>query len=403
MYRKHLKEMEAKTGIKTIDHISEIPVVNAALSNVTDYYSKVKEKNTLLRTSFNLAEMSVKTMAFAATPIASLCKKPIESVDTYLCDKLTDLEHSYPTIVKPTDQISATINSQARLIYNKTVQEPIDLLNTFKDCAINIGAESVQAVVNMGMNSVDAALENKFAKMLTNPVLDFTERSLDYWIPTEAGATSVGVGETAIVGEGDQRTLRRIYDINNRLYKHVYQTTFAQLNYVHLQFENTIKRLQTLKSLSDNVYSGSKERFTKTLESVSKNSLVSQCITLIDKNNLSMDKLEALSKNYSKAILTDVTQMLEKYMTLVKNFPVVFNGTKLRQTIDNLLNQLNKGSFTNYLSSAIDQLKSIHHALLTYTNQMFQVVNDSRLMQLLNAKRVDSKSEANGGVEQPSQ
>jgi hypothetical protein len=68
--------MEAKTGIKTIDHISEIPVVNSALNNVTDYYSKVKETNTLLRTSLNLAEMSVKTMAFAATPIAHLCKKP---------------------------------------------------------------------------------------------------------------------------------------------------------------------------------------------------------------------------------------------------------------------------------------------------------------------------------------
>jgi hypothetical protein len=89
MYRKHLKEMEAtssanysqqnnsnKLGLKTIDHISEIPVVNAALSNVTDYYSKVKESNSLLRTSFNLAEMSVKKMAFAATPITSLCRGP---------------------------------------------------------------------------------------------------------------------------------------------------------------------------------------------------------------------------------------------------------------------------------------------------------------------------------------
>ena len=69
----------AATGIKTIDHISEIPAVNAALSNVTDYYSKVKERNTLFRTSFNLAEMSIKTMALAATPIASLCKKPSKS------------------------------------------------------------------------------------------------------------------------------------------------------------------------------------------------------------------------------------------------------------------------------------------------------------------------------------
>ena len=85
MYRKHLKEMDLKensnnpnnkTGIKTIDHISEIPVVNAALSNVTDYYSRVKERNPILRTSCNLAELSVKTMAFAATPFTTLCKKP---------------------------------------------------------------------------------------------------------------------------------------------------------------------------------------------------------------------------------------------------------------------------------------------------------------------------------------
>lgn len=79
MYRKHLNEMEqapAKTGIKTIDRISELPVVNTALTNVTDYYGKVKEKNVLLRTSCNLAELSFKTFAYATTPITSLCKKP---------------------------------------------------------------------------------------------------------------------------------------------------------------------------------------------------------------------------------------------------------------------------------------------------------------------------------------
>lgn len=83
MYRKHLREhqmeTETKTGSKTIDRITEIPVVNSALNNVTDYYGKVKEKNLLLRTSFNLAEMSIKTMAFAATPITSICKKPSNS------------------------------------------------------------------------------------------------------------------------------------------------------------------------------------------------------------------------------------------------------------------------------------------------------------------------------------
>lgn len=86
MYRKHLrekKEMESKTGLKTIDRIADIPVVTSALSNVSDYYGKVKEKNLILRTSCNLAELSVKTMAFAATPITSIWKKPSRNSKLY--------------------------------------------------------------------------------------------------------------------------------------------------------------------------------------------------------------------------------------------------------------------------------------------------------------------------------
>jgi len=394
MYRKHLKEMEAKTGIKTIDHISEIPVVNAALNNVTDYYSKVKERNTLLRTSLNLAELSVKTMAFAATPIASLCKKPINSVDSYLVDKLTELEHSYPAIVKPTDQISAELNSQAKLIYNKTVQEPIDIINNFKDRTINLGTNTVQGLVRVGVDSVDAALENKFTKMFTNPVLDLTERGLDYWIPLSAENREQ---YHLTNGENSERTLRRIFDINNRVYRHVHQATFTQLGFIHLQLENTIRRLQTIKALSDSVFSGSKERLAKTLDNVSKNSLVSRCIKLIDKEKISWNIMDGLSKSYSIAILYDTVQMVENYLSLVKNFPVSVNGTRLRQNIEALISQLNKGSFSAYLPTVIDQLKSIQQMLLSYTNQMFQVITDNRLVQLLNAKPAVDKSESNDG------
>jgi hypothetical protein len=98
--------MESKTGIKTIDRLNEIPVVNSAVHNVTDYYGKVKDSNVLFRTSLNLAEMSVKTMAFAATPLTSLWKGPIESVDQFISKKIDDLEHTYPIVSKPTEQVN---------------------------------------------------------------------------------------------------------------------------------------------------------------------------------------------------------------------------------------------------------------------------------------------------------
>ena len=84
-------------------------------------------------------------------------------------------------------------------------------------------------------------------------------------------------------------TLRRIYDINSRVYRHVYQYTFVQLNKIHVQFEATIKKLQSLKQLSDAFYSGSRDRFVKTMQSIGNNSLVSQCMSVVNRNNLSLD------------------------------------------------------------------------------------------------------------------
>lgn len=52
--------------------------------------------------------------------------------------------------------------------------------------------------------------------------------------------------------------------------------------------------------------------------------------------------MENIARNYYNSILTDVTQIVERYMALVRNFPVNFNGSKLRQTIENLRSQLNK-------------------------------------------------------------
>lgn len=55
-----------------------------------------------------------------------------------------------------------------------------------------------------------------------------------------------------------------------------------------------------------------------------------------------LKKIETFMKSSYRAILDDVAQMIEKYMSLVKNFPITFNGSKIRQTVENLINQLNK-------------------------------------------------------------
>jgi len=387
MYRKHLNKMESKTGIKTMDKLSEIPVVNSAVITASDYYGKVKETNSLLRTSCNLAELSLKTFKYAATPITYLCKKPIESVDSYLSEKVDQIETNYPSITKPTEQLTANAISQAKDIYDKTVKHPIDALSNIKDKTVTSlnsisSNKTVQAAIKVGTKtfakSADVCLENRFAKMLTDPVLDFTEKSLNYLLPTATYAQTVINGAQLTEEEiQNPTTIKRIYNINKR----IYDTTFNQLSNLHMQFERTIEKLKSLKSLFESFYLKSKTQVSTFADTVAKNSLVARCTDFIQKNDISLKNFESLCKSYYKAIITDVNQILENYMNQVRNFPLVFNGTKLKQTIQGFGEKINMESFSANLNKTIEYLKSINSALVSYTKQMFQVVSDSKLIQ----------------------
>jgi hypothetical protein len=196
-------------------------------------------------------------------------------------------------------------------------------------------------------------------------------------------------------------TLRRIYDINNRVYTHIYQTTFSQLHKIHFQFENTIGKLQSLKNMLDMFYADSKQKFSTAMSSMAPNTLYYQCAEYMSKNDLSMARLETISKDYYKGILADVSRMLESYMSQVKNFPVAFNGTKLKKTLDDLLSQMNKGPLSPILTKSIDSLKSINQALLSFTEQMYKVVGESRFKQML--KRIPSQASQKANKESKSQ
>lgn len=68
--------MSANTGVKTIDRISEVPVVSSAIANANGYYTRIKESNPLIRAYCNLAEFGFKTMALTTMPIVSLIQSP---------------------------------------------------------------------------------------------------------------------------------------------------------------------------------------------------------------------------------------------------------------------------------------------------------------------------------------
>jgi hypothetical protein len=117
-------------------------------------------------------------------------------------------------------------------------------------------------------------LDNKYAKAVTDPALDYAEKTLDYYLPST----------TAMV-EG-QGAVTRLFNINKRVYNHVYDTTFVQLKKLHMQFEGMITKMVSLKKLLEEMYT---VRKNQVVAAVSEMTLVQRCQTYLTEKNWSLE------------------------------------------------------------------------------------------------------------------
>jgi len=392
--------MESKTGVKTLDKISEIPLVTSAIKNASDYYDSLKQKNALTRTSCNFAEIYLRTVAYAATPITTMCKKPLDSVDTYLSDKVDMLQASYPIISKPTEHFTSTAYTQVKDIYDKTFKQPVDTFTNIKETSVKkvtditsfgsnkisdvvkVGSDSLQTLriysmyqvsrsARLGFQLVDSCLEVKYAKMLTTPVLDFTEKSVDNWLNDK----KLEEDESAELTSEHSTTLTRLYGINNRVAKHLYAVSLSQLERLSIHFESTLAQLRLLKQVSDNFYANSKNRLVNGMQT-NTTTLKGMCNNLV--NGQKISRFDALCRNYYKVVLEDVNAMVNRYMELVKTFPIVANGTMFSKLTGELMTKLNTEPLTSMLKSSIDRLSFVHSSIVAFINQKFQPQSLSR-------------------------
>jgi hypothetical protein len=142
-----------------------------------------------------------------------------------------------------------------------------------------------------------------------------------------------------------------------------------------MHFERTIEKMQSLKTMMHDLYL---TRRDQVVNAVGELTLVQRCQTYMREKNLSYERLENLTKQYYKAILTDVNDILEKYMGMIKNLPAYFNSVQFREKIDFLRNQLDRENFQIYLGVTIDYLKQINGQLVTFTNKMIEYASESK-------------------------
>lgn len=160
---------------------------------------------------------------------------------------------------------------------------------------VKVGSDSLQTLrvysmgqvsksARLGFQLVDSCLEVKYAKMLTTPVLDFTEKSLNSWLNDRNDEDSL-----ISLTSDNATTLTRIYDINNRVAKHLYATTLSQLERLSVHFESTLAQLRLLKQVSDNFYANSKSKLVNGIQT-NTTTLKSMCNNLVNGQTISVEK-----------------------------------------------------------------------------------------------------------------
>jgi hypothetical protein len=82
------------------------------------------------------------------------------------------------TLKQPMEQINALTNFGTNTV-NSVVKVGSDSIDSIR----SYGYDQIHRSADLGVRMVDSVLENRFAKLFTEPVLSFTEKSLNNWFP----------------------------------------------------------------------------------------------------------------------------------------------------------------------------------------------------------------------------
>jgi hypothetical protein len=117
-----------------LTRVYELPVVNDAISQLSAVYSGVKERNRLLRFTLSTAESGVHAVVSRTVPpVVAKFEKPIGSLNTIACHQLDKLEHDYPIITRPSDEVF----SETKQMCNNVVKPLVNSVGAVKQFGVD--------------------------------------------------------------------------------------------------------------------------------------------------------------------------------------------------------------------------------------------------------------------------
>ena len=187
--RKKKKMEQTIIGYKSLAKLSVLPVVSSAIATTTNLYDKLKNTNLITRTSFDIAEISFQIFTrFVALPLINMAKNP-SKYENFL---FYYYNFSFNCFNKKVDRVDNFVSDKIDIITEKSTKLKTTVTDTYdyqvkRINNIKFEAQTRSKQLRDFMTTcfifINSVLENKYVKLVTEPVLNFTENSINHVLP----------------------------------------------------------------------------------------------------------------------------------------------------------------------------------------------------------------------------
>ncbi|XP_014775985.1 perilipin-3 [Octopus bimaculoides] len=278
----HEQSTSEETSAQFMKRVSSIPVIESTWTQLSVYYNKAKEYNTLVKYAFDKAESGAKTVLNTAQPVLDKYQTQINAADNFACNQLDKLEEKCPAIKKTPQQIV----TDSKEMCSTLVQPAVDKVNTVKqfgDTTVDnikyfsslenskdYGMKQVLRASNYTYSQLQWLLQTDYGQQLLHQVevyLTYSEDALDKYLPAADDSEEPGKELEA----SKEASLARVGNISQKLKKRVYAKAMKELETAQARSKEALNKLiasyTLIETLQQNIGS-SKERIQNVKEKV---------------------------------------------------------------------------------------------------------------------------------------
>lgn len=259
MFRQHLQERQALDEDWFVNRVYELPVVSSAFGQLTSLYSGVKQHNRLFRFTLETAEGGVNVVVDRARPVVAKFDKPIGALNAVACQQLEKLEHDYPIITKPTDEVL----KETKHFCDSAIKPIVERVNAVKQYGVDkvagvksyttgkingakaYGMSTLNSVTDVGMKRMEHIMEMPVCRQVVTGLdwtLDAADHYVDTYLPEGEEKSHDGAGNDELYKE---RTvvMKKARNLGSKVQRRMCSRIATQLRTVQLRSQETISQL----------------------------------------------------------------------------------------------------------------------------------------------------------------